>query len=329
MTESEREQLLGHLLNALDEDEQAAVCSQLESDPEYRKELSLLSRQLEPLKALKVEYSPPVGLAERTCRFVRENLPTPAPKKLSPAMAPPSWTSRIRKLDIAMATTVVATAFLLIIPAIQNSRFSARRAACQDNLRELGTALTHYSQTSGGNFPVVPTQGKLAAAGIYAPVLFQNKLVNDPSRFVCPDSNLAAKHNSFHIPTYKELELTSSAKVADLRPTLGGSYGYNLGYTRDGMYYPTKNLYRDNFAIMSDAPSDRPDHQSENHGGWGQNVLFENGSVKFVTSSKPNDTSDDIFQNDAGQVAAGLHKNDAVIGASSATPIIYVNRPNK
>ena len=80
------------------------------------------------------------------------------------------------KLDMAMAATVLVAAILLIFPAIANSRFSARRAACQENLRELGTALTQYSQANGGYFPAVPSQGKLATAGIYAPVLFQNKL---------------------------------------------------------------------------------------------------------------------------------------------------------
>ena len=64
---------------------------------------------------------------------------------------------------------------------------------------------------------------------------------------------------------------------------------------------------------MSDSPSDRADHQSQNHGGWGQNVLFENGGVKFLTKSKPDGSGDDIFTNDAGQVAAGLQQNDSVV----------------
>jgi hypothetical protein len=230
------------------------------------------------------------------------------------------------KLDMIMAATVLVAATSLIFPAVANSRFSARRAACQDNLRELGSALTQYSQTNGGYFPTVPSQGKLATAGIYAPVLFQNKLITDVSRVVCPDSRLAAKRNSFRIPTYSELELAPNSQVVDLRPTLGGSYGYNLGYTRDDSYYPTKNLYRDNFAIMSDSPSDRPDHQSENHGGFGQNVLYENGGVRFVTQSKPEGSNDDIFTNDAGQVAAGLQQNDSVVGASQTAPITNVNR---
>jgi hypothetical protein len=329
MTDSEREQLLGHLLGALDEDEQATLDTLLQSDPEFRKELVLLRKRLEPLAALRVNYDSPPGLAERTCRFVAAHLASPATalsKRLSPEVVPPTRIGRMTKLDMVMSAIVLTAASLLIFPAVANSRFSARRAACQDNLRELGSALTQYSQTNGGYFPAVPSQGKLATAGIYAPVLLQNKLITDVSRVVCPDSSLAGQRNSFHIPTYSELELAPSAKIAGLRPTLGGSYGYNLGYTRDGSYYPTKNLYRDNFAVMSDSPSDRLDHQSQNHGGWGQNVLFENNSVKFVTRSRPEGSNDDIFTNDAGQVAAGLQQNDSVIGASQTAPINYVNR---
>jgi hypothetical protein len=331
MTDSEREQLLGHLLGALDEDEQATLETLFESDPECRKELALWRRRLEPLAALRVNYEPPPGLAERTCRFVASYAASPstlaATKRLSPEVAPPSWISRMTKLDVVMAAVVLLVAVGLIFPAVENSRFTARRAACQDNLRELGTALAKYSQANGGYFPVVPSQGKLATAGIYAPVLMQNGLISDVSRVVCPDSALAERRNSFRVPTYSELELAPSSKIVDLRPTLGGSYGYNLGYTRDGSYFPTKNLSRGNFAIMSDSPSERPDHQSLNHGGLGQNVLFENGSVKFVTKSKPDGSADDIFTNDAGHVAAGLQPNDSVVGASQAAPIIYVNSP--
>ena len=48
--------------------------------------------------------------------------------------------------------------------------------------------------------------------------------------------------------------------------------------------------------------------------------------MKFVTQSKPEGSNDDIFTNDAGQVAAGLQQNDSVIGASKTAPIVYVNR---
>jgi hypothetical protein len=331
MTDSERELLLGRLLGALEEEENELLDARLATDPEYRKELVLMHRLLEPLDRRRVEFAPPPGLAQRTCQMVFEHTSRPLSlengKKLRPQITPPSWTGRMTKLDMVMAATVLVAATMLIFPAISNSRFSARRAACQDNLRDLGGALTKYSQAKDGYFPVIPTRGKLATAGIYAPMLFQNNLITDVSRVVCPDSTLAANRNSFTIPTYKELEIAPQSKIVDLRPTLGGSYGYNLGYTRDGNYYPTKNLGRDNFAIMSDSPSDKPEHRSDNHGGMGQNVLFEGGNVRFLTSTKPDGSGDDIFANDDGQVAAGLHRNDSVIGSSQAspTPVIYVN----
>jgi hypothetical protein len=330
MTDSDREQLLGSLLGVLEEDEQAALDERLETDPECCKELALMRRRLDAIAPFRVDYDPPAGLAERTCLYVAAHIPSPAPartsKRLSPEVAPHSWIGRMTKLDMTMATTVVVAAILLIIPAIQHSRFASRRLACQENLTNLHKALAHYSEANSGYFPKIPTQGNLATAGIYAPVLLQNNLITDVSQVVCPDSRLAAQRNSLHIPTYKELELTPPAQIVDLRPTLGGSYGYNLGYTRDGVYQSTRNQYRNNFAIMSDAPSDRPDHMSENHGGSGQNVLFEGGSVKFLTASKTDGSGDDIFINDAGQVAAGLQQNDSVIGSSQTAPIIYVSR---
>jgi len=331
MTDFVREQLLGHLLGALDDEEQTQVESQLESDPQWRKELALLSRQVVALAPLRRAEPPPPGLAERTSRFVFAQAARPAPatprRALPAELTPPGGKHRFTRLDMAMAATVAVVAGLLVFPAIQSGRFHARLNACQDNLRELGSALTQYSQTHDGCFPRVPPQGKLAAAGIYAPVLLQNQLLPDVTRIVCPDSRLAAKRRSFRIPTFRELELTPPAKLVDVRPTMGGSYGYNLGYTHNDVYYPTKNRYREHFAILADAPNlDSPTRQSANHGGRGQNVLFEDGHVRFLTTTKPLGADDDIFANDEGIMAAGLHANDSVLGASQSAPIIYVNQ---
>jgi hypothetical protein len=53
-------------------------------------------------------------------------------------------------------------------------------------------------------------------------------------------------------------------------------------------------------------------------------VLFEDGHVRFTTSPQPSDPGgDDFFLNDDGVVAAGLHENDAVIGAGATPPIRY------
>ena len=64
------QQLLGHLLGALDDDEQEWVESRLERDEEYRRQWMEWRRRLAPLLAMRPDCEPPPGLAEQTCRFV-------------------------------------------------------------------------------------------------------------------------------------------------------------------------------------------------------------------------------------------------------------------
>lgn len=330
MSDSSSELLLGHLLDALEDSEQEQVEFRLKSDPEFRREADGLGEQLRALQVLRHEYEPPAALAKRTCRFVAAEAGLAAqsdsrPRPMSPEGSPPSWRSRIGWLDVAMAAGIFIAAFTLTIPAIQHSRSSAYVAECKNNLREIGRDLADYSETHGGYFPQVPTKGKQAAAGIYAPILREANLLRDAKRIVCPGSSLAGR-SPLKIPSLRELQTASKEKLRQLRAVMGGSYGYNLGYMRDGIYYATKNQRRPHFALMADAPStERENRQSLNHNGRGQNVLYEDGHVEFEVSPMPDSLADDIFLNDEGIMAAGVHENDSVIGPSMAPPIIYVD----
>ncbi len=344
MSDSLREDLLGYLLGVLDPQRQAEVEQYLAEDAEARRQLALLNRALAPLDATRREYAPPPDLAARTCRFVAAQTTAPeAPAEPNAAGVVsgrrPSAVrmhavessggedSRFRWQDLVMAAGVVVAASILLFPAIHGSRVQARLLACQNNLRKLGTALTDYSEYHEGFFPEVPTTGNLAAASAYAPILAASPFLDeDQLDVVCPDSSLA-EADSFSIPTLEEVEAADSPEqVKAMQETMGGSYGYSLGYQEDGEYRPTENLRRASFALASDAPSPSlPSHLSENHGRLGQNVLFEDGHVRFLTSPQPSDSGgDDFFMNDDGVVAAGLHQNDAVIGAGATPPIQYV-----
>ncbi len=70
MIESVQEQLLGHLLGALDDSQHESIHARLEHDPEFRRQLSVVGRMLEPLESARRDFTPPSGLAERTCRLV-------------------------------------------------------------------------------------------------------------------------------------------------------------------------------------------------------------------------------------------------------------------
>jgi hypothetical protein len=326
MTDPVQEQLLGHLLGVLDDDEQQQIETRLKDDPHLARQAAQWTARLEMLEACRAEFPPPPALAERTCRFVVAQAQTAAAEQsLGAAAGSSGWAGRVGWLDLAMAAGVFMAAALLTIPAILTSRFNARVAVCQDNLRQLGVALGQYSEQHDGFFPYVPAEGKLAGAGIYAPVLLRDGFLTEARRVICPDSPLA-EQREFHVPSIDALERAEERQAERMRRMMGGSYGYSLGHMREGRYQGTKNLGRTHFALMADAPSSSlPGHQTVNHGGRGQNVLFEDGRVDYVLSPRPHPNADDIFANDRGEVAAGLHRNDAVVGPSSAVPVIYVN----
>ena len=348
MTEPAREQLLGYLLGALEDNEQAQIEKFLDGDADLRRELATLNRSLAPLDAARREFSPPAGLASRTCAFVAqaatatkavedaegqsllESAVTAAvraePAKhaamMKPVDSPCGSASGVRWQDSLVAAGIMVAACGLLFPAILDSREHARIMQCQNNLHEIGTSLASYSDNNNGYFPKVPSKGNLAAAGIYAPRLLKNGYLPNVRQVVCPGSDLA-DDNDFTVPTIDELQSTTDpAELAAMKGRMGGDYGYTLGHIKDGRYQNTKNLHRERFALMADSPSHvLPSLQSRNHGGNGQNVLYEDGHVEFLPTTKPLDLPDDVFTNDEGRVAAGLHPNDSVIGSSPSTPI--------
>ncbi|HLA85104.1 MAG TPA: hypothetical protein VJL29_09940 [Thermoguttaceae bacterium] len=346
MTNSLHEDLLGYLLDALDDQRREEVERCLAEDEDARRELAVLRRALVPLDSTRRQFDPPPGLAARTCRFVlgrpatgRFEYPTRAAALMgtvhgpsAPRMHPFDVTggspSRFYWQDVVMAIGVMVAASLLLFPAIHATRTQARILACQDNLRELGMSLTDYSERHDGYFPKVPSRGNLAAASVYAPILAENKLLPQDRLVVCPGSRLA-EASKFRVPSLKEIRSTTSpSAIENLQETMGGSYGYSLGYQHKGRYHATRNLRRANFAIVSDAPSSlAPGRVSDNHGRLGQNVLFEDGHVSFTVSPRPGATGgDDFFLNDNGDVAAGVHLNDAVIASGATPPLQHAGR---
>jgi hypothetical protein len=310
-----REELVGYLIDALEPDQRAAVEAQLAVDPHLQRDLEVLRGSLTILQWDREHFDPPAGLAARTCQFVAMQANT----TIAPAV--PS-ASRWRMADLVVAAGIFIAASMLFFPAIYHSRYSSQVAACENNLRRIGQALAEYSGLHNGNFPDL--SGRHSAAGVYAVKLMDQGLVSEPEWFVCPGSPLADKIHQFHIPSLKELESAPREKLVELENSMGGSYGYNLGYVgENGEYQPTKNLHRKNFAMMADAPvtgTDKP--YSLNHGGWGQNVLFEDGHVDYLKTCNADGCPDNIFLNDQGRMAAGIHPNDAVIGPSAARPLI-------
>jgi len=309
-----RDHLVGYLLNALEPAEQELVEQQLAADPQLRRDLELLHRSLDPLRADRGFFDPPTGLGDRTCRFVVERMVT--------INTPEGKTSRWTFSDVTIMAGIMLIASSLFFPALHHSRQSARLAGCQNNLRQVGTSLVSYAQRHKGYFPEISPGSNLGAAGVYAVRLAEEGGLSDPRLVVCPSSQLAEQRD-FRLPTIIELKNAKGETLVTFQRTMGGSYGYTLGHLVDEQYRPTKNRQRKNFALVADAPLMTSDGlRSFNHGGNGQNVLFEDGHVEYLTQCEVSGCRDKIYLNDQDQPAAGLHENDAVVAGSSARPFL-------
>lgn len=308
-----RDLIIGHLLGAIDGDERERLEQALRDDPELREDFQRLQHSLRVLDPDRSHLPPPPGLCQRTCQMIwahQEVISVPAARS-----------SRWGLSDLLVAAGVMAAATLLFFPAVHHSRQMAQRAACQNNLRVLGAALIGYSDGHKGYFPVVPVEGRLAAAGIYAPKLLEAGFLDDPRYVFCPASPRATELR--RIPTIAELESAAEEQLAGLHQQMGGSYGYSLGHLHNGEYRGTRNQNRTHFALMSDAPCmDDPRSNSPNHGPCGHNVLFEDGRVQFLTTCRLLECDDELFVNADGKVAAGLHEDDSVIAPSPVRPML-------
>jgi hypothetical protein len=325
-----REHLVGYMLGVLDDAERDQVRDHLERDPQLVRDLERIQARLVPLEHAREDWDPPAGLADRTCdRVAQLRRPVmPARGRAAVAMQPEPARSRVTAADAAVVVGVVLAASILFFPAIINSRYQARVAACQNNLRELGVGLRLYSTEMAGRFPFVPAEGNRAVAGIYAPILIESGCLDEPRILLCPSSRLAEQPDEYQIPTLKQIDQARGDQLRRLRQIVGGSYGYCLGYQDGGILRPVRDRGREHFVLASDMPELLPcGTNSPNHGGRGQNVLFESGRVDYLRTCLEETSRDNFFLSDRGQVEAGLHPGDSVVGNSAASPILRTLAP--
>lgn len=358
MTDSIREQLVGYLLGALEPDETRQVEEELDRSPQLRGELHSVANKLQvlgfPEREDEIEFEgPPRGLALRTCDMIDWQIaaisdgvstslavgPKEAPveSKVTPASCDRLAThdlvsrKRTRGIDYLVAGSVLVAAFVLAAPAIWKSREDARNLQCQNNLREIGIGLTSWAQLApDGRVPRIESEGPRAAAGMYAPLLVDRKLVTNPATFVCASVPRPSDHAEFRVPPLEEIDSAPQDLLAQLHRMMGGNYGYNLGFVSNGQHVAPKFEGRSDYVLMSDSPSNNyPGRRSANHGGKGQNILYEDNSVRFVVDPPVLDIEDDLYLNRSGIVAAGEDSRDIVIGESWAKPFPTVLLPRR
>jgi len=346
-----QEDLLGYLLGALDAREQEQVQQLIDQQPRLEEKLLAIKAALAPLEQLDEPQGPPPGLARRCCQFVAmtsremaraeasefaaaeqaKQIPasssprlTPLQLKTRPSATPfadeptPRLGSGWSLMDLVFACTAAMLVGAILLPALSAARFNSRVTACQNNLRSVYNSLAQYAENHEGHFPQIPESGPLSTAGYIGPLLKSEGLLENEQVFAC--AGVAGDNPIARIPTTNEiLSAKSAQELQSYRQRMLGNYGYSLGYVEDGKHSFPKNLGQSNFVLLADTPhSATPARTSRNHGGWGQNCVMADGSVKFNRTGFIG--SDAIYVNDRNVVAPGVNPLDAVVAPSHIQP---------
>lgn len=328
-----RNELVGYLLDALDDSERQRVDDALAdpgSGPTLRRDLEHLRRAARPLATDRRFDKPPEGLARRTMRFVEAHAhqqvrpdrgPLPTPRIFSPDSAPRRVVSPRVWIDRAILAATAVAACVLLIPMALDGIDQARSLRTQRNLLTIGSGLAGYADQHG-HLPMPPDAGALSRAGLYAPTLVsERRVMADDGTFLVPGSPLA--RGGFVVPTLDEVRRVQAAGDQEaferLIRSMGGDFGYTLGH-RDasGALQPYRNLGRGHHPVMADAPGD-DGHWSDNHPDRRHHVLFEDGRVERVGPHALH-LDDHLFRNHRGESRAGVDAEDAVIGDSHHQP---------
>jgi hypothetical protein len=320
------ENLLGYLLDALDPDARRAVEAHLRARPEARLRLAELRRLLAPLDADAETPEPPPDLAERTLERVADRpirrLPAAPPP--SPGQAGAPVRRNLRRADL------IAASLVLVLTAGLGMTWLARQwrdyqvLACQNNLRQMWTALQGYADQhpeNGGAFPRVQSEPPRNFAGVFTPILADSGVLTAETTPTCPAPGRRGPAPC-SLADLDDLARNQPDEYRARTRDLGGDYAYTLGYRVGDALMGLSRDSGDLLPILADRPSDAGAGNSPNHGGAGQNVLYIGGQVRWCAEPNVGVDQDDIYLNLKYRVLAGEHRFDTVLGPSEAAPCL-------
>ena len=211
---------------------------------------------------------------------------------------------------VLLAAAVFYLIFLIYIPPINQARI---QADCLTQLQQIGTGLAIYQEDYKGQLPMVsavdgspwwkvgykPDSQENVSNTRHMWLLVRGEYVESPTVFICPGNKKSRNIK------YKTIQV---AKYYDFPSRNHVTYSFRLKCNKSKTNTATgkKVLVADLNPLFEELPEgfDRlviqlnkelADINSNNHNRRGQNILFCDGSTKFVRSRLIGDDQDDIF----------------------------------
>jgi prepilin-type processing-associated H-X9-DG protein len=189
---------------------------------------------------------------------------------------------------------IIAILAALLLPALARAREEARKASCKQNLAQMGKAIYCYMLNHNEFFPFsygsANGPGKASYAAMTSLANLYPEYLSTVKIFRCPSTD-DRPNATVNIPKpRKGVKKVSAYAYTQRNWTLHKtSYGYDCRI---------KPSAPSNHAIMGDmdgTSETNRDTATQNH--WaGQNMLYVDGHVKWVTTNKAsNNRDDDVF----------------------------------
>ncbi len=315
------ENLLGYVLKSLDETEEREVRAFVDANSEAQQRVKLLEEAVAPLALDDEPTVVPARLAERTMQRIRARRERPLPK--APATSGggggdrPFW----RRVDFLVAACLLISATGLLIPLIARLQSNQTIELCKNNLRRFYDGLETYHDNHQHYPNVTDRDTARPAAGLVIPTLVEAGFLPRDANVHCPAQG-QPEETPYELHQLRKMSAEDFEKHAD---SIMKGYAYSLGFGKGEQYRAAHRKHLDWDAampLMADVPP--LDHiqygNSPNHAKRGQNVLYQDGHVTFVSDRSAGRFGDDIYLNDRKEVGSGVDLGDSVLGSSAARP---------
>lgn len=310
------EDLLDYVLKQDDAEQRGVTEARLRSDADAARRVVALRKFMEVLDADKDQPAPPPDLVAQTigriAEYICEHEKQPASSDpliddLMKKMTPERWRDVAEVLDRAsapnpgrradwiVAGSIFAIAVGLLFAGIPYLRQRNYVVACQNQMRQVYGGIEGFADLHDGKYPQVGEKPPYLTAGSVLPMLRDAGTLPSTAVYSCPAA----------------------------QPKYPAGYAYSLGYhDQTGQIVGLRHDDADGsdlLAVLADRPAPERVGPNPDH-GYGQNVLYMGGNVRFSTTTMAGPNGDDIYRNKDGMVAAGRSRDDVVLGVGADVP---------